>query len=143
MGIHDNKQTLERFDWLVETCDADALEEICTPDMTNHALASHRTAGLEGTKEFLRECERDPRRAAWMRTMHGQRDLVTIAEGDYLIQFGKISATWAGGHFRGNDIPAGDYQCDVAFMYRFRQGRIAERWAIRDDLAMIQQLNGA
>jgi predicted ester cyclase len=31
---------------------------------------------------------------------------------------------------------------DVAFMYRFQQGRIAARWAVRDDLAMIQQLGG-
>ena len=77
-----------------------------------------------------------------MRTMHGQRDLVTITEGDYLIQFGKITATWAGGHFRGHEIPGGGYECDVAFMYRFQEGRIAECWAIRDDLAMIEQLNG-
>lgn len=142
MDSYDNKQTLERFDRLVETCEADALGEICTPDMANHALASHRAPGLEGTKEFLRECGRDPGRAAWMRTMHGHRDLVTIVEGDYLIQFGKMTATWAGGHFRGYDIPAGDYELDVAFMYRFKRGRIAERWAIRDDLAMIEQLNG-
>jgi predicted ester cyclase len=27
-------------------------------------------------------------------------------------------------------------------MYRFQDGRIAERWAVRDDLAMIQQLSG-
>ncbi|HEY2436380.1 MAG TPA: ester cyclase [Solirubrobacteraceae bacterium] len=142
MGIHDNKQTLERFDRRVESCEADALEEICTPDMANHSLAPDRTPGLEGTKEFLRECGRDPGRAAWMRTTHRQRDLITIAEGDYVIQFGKSTAAWPGGHFRGYDIPAGDYELDVAFMYRFREGRIAERWAIRDDLAMIEQLNG-
>jgi hypothetical protein len=29
---------------------------------------------------------------------------------------------------------------DVAFAYRLRDARIVERWAIRDDLAMIQQL---
>jgi hypothetical protein len=28
-------------------------------------------------------------------------------------------------------------------MYRFERGRIAERWAVRDDLGMILQLNGA
>ena len=45
MDIIDNKQTLERFDRLVEACDAEGLDEICTPDMTNHALASHRAQG--------------------------------------------------------------------------------------------------
>lgn len=140
MGIEDNKQTLQRFDQLVEACEAEQLDQICTPDMRNHALASDRPAGLEGTKEFLRECRGDPGKSAWMHRMMGQQDLVTIAEGDYVTQVGKISATWPGRRFRGYDIPAGDYECDVAFMYRFRDGRIAERWAVRDDLAMIQQL---
>ena len=110
--------------------------------MTNHALASNRNGGLEGTKQFLRECERDPGKAAWMRAMMGQQDVLTIAEGDYVIQFGTRTGTWPGGHFRGIDIRAGEYEYEVAFMYRFQGERIAERWAIRDDLAMIQQLNG-
>jgi hypothetical protein len=42
--------------------------------------------------------------------------------------------------FRGVRIPAGDYTREVAFMYRLQQGRIAERWAVRDDLGMMQQL---
>ena len=140
MGIHDNKDTVERFDRLVEACDTEELDEICTPLMRNHALGTHRTEGLEGTKDFLRECRDDPGKAAWLRALHGERDLVTIAEGDYVIQFGKVTSTWPGGSFRGHDIPAGDYTCDVAFMYRFQDGRVAERWAVRDDLAMIQQL---
>jgi hypothetical protein len=37
-------------------------------------------------------------------------------------------------------IPEGDYTREVAFMYRLEQGRIAERWAVRDDLGMMQQL---
>lgn len=143
MDIIDNKQTLARFDRLVETCDDDQLDEICTPNLTNHALASHRPRGLEGTKQFLRECREDPRKAAWMRALHGERNLIVIAEGDYVIQYGKITSTWPGNRFRGYDIPAGDYQCDFAFMYRFQNGRIAERWAVRDDLAMITQLAGA
>ena len=140
MGIQDNKQTLQRFDRLVEACEAEQLDEICTPDMINHALASHRAPGLEGTKEFLRECRGDSGKSAWMHRMMGQQDLVMIAEGDRVIQFGKITATWPGRPFRGYDIPAGDYECDVAFMYRFQDGRIAERWAVRDDLGMILQL---
>jgi predicted ester cyclase len=142
MGISDNKHTLERFDQLVEACDADQLDQICTPDMINHALASHRARGLEGTKEFLRECREDPRKAAWMRALHGERNVIAIAEGDYVIQYGTVTSTWPGTQFRGYDIPAGDYQCDVAFMYRFEDGRIAERWAVRDDLEMIKQLAG-
>jgi predicted SnoaL-like aldol condensation-catalyzing enzyme len=142
MDGHHNKQALHLFDQLVEACEAEQLDAICTPDMRNHALASYRPAGLEGTKEFLRECRSDPGKSAWMHRMMDQHDLVTIAEGDYVIQFGKIRARWPGRPFRGYTIPAGDYECDVAFMYRFQDGRIAERWAVRDDLAMIKQLSG-
>ena len=55
MGIEENKATVERFDWLTGTCELDALDEICTPDMVNHALAPHRPPGLAGTKQFLAE----------------------------------------------------------------------------------------
>ena len=142
MGIRDNKQTLQRFDQLIEACEAEQLDEICAPDMRNHALGSHRTEGLEGTKEFLRECRGDSGKSAWMHRMMGQSALVTIAEGAYVIQFGKVTAAWPGQRFRGYDVQAGDYECDAAFMYRFQDGRIAERWAVRDALAMINQLSG-
>jgi predicted ester cyclase len=142
MGIRENKATLERFDLLTAAGELDALDEICTPDMINRALASHRTPGLEGTKEFLRESERDPARGRWRRAMVSNQQVVTIAEGDYVIQYGNRKGTWPGGRFRGVDIRAGDYEYEVAFMYRFEAGRIAERWALRDDLAMILQLNG-
>jgi predicted ester cyclase len=143
MSTEANKLTLLRFDRLVEACDAEQLDDICTPDMRNHALATDRTSGLEGTTEFLRECREDPGKAEWLRALHGERELVTIAEGDYVIQYGTVTSTWPGKRFRGYDIPAGDYECEVAFMYRFQDGLIAERWAVRDDLAMISQLSGA
>jgi predicted ester cyclase len=66
--------------------------------------------------------------------------VVTVAEGEYVIQLGTRSGRWRGGRFRGIDIPGGHYRYDVAFMYRLRDGRIAERWAPRDDLGMILQL---
>jgi ketosteroid isomerase-like protein len=143
MGIHENKATVNRFDRLTAALEIDALDEICTQDMINHALASHRDAGLEGTKQFLRECQVDPGKAAWMRAMMSGQQLVTIADGDYVIQFGQRAGRWFGGRFRGFDIPAGEYEYDVAFMYRFQDGSIGERWAIRDDLAMIEQLGAS
>lgn len=143
MSANENKRTVGRFDRLTAACEADALDEICTPEMTNHALAPHRSAGLQGTKQFLSECQRNAGKAAWMHAMMGEQEVVTIAEGDYVIQFGKRKGTWPGGHFRGIDIPAGAYEYDVALMYRLQDGRIAERWAVRDDLAMIQQLGGS
>ena len=39
-------------------------------------------------------------------------------------------------------IPArpGSYVRDFAAMYRFEEGKIAERWVVRDDLGMLRQL---
>jgi hypothetical protein len=44
------------------------------------------------------------------------------------------------GGSRGFDLSAGICSRDVAFAYRLEGSLITERWAIRDDLAMLQQL---
>ena len=74
--------------------------------------------------------------------MTGQsRDsLVVVAEGDYVVQFGRRRGQWHGGEFLGIPAAPGAYSRDFAAMYRFREGKIAERWAIRDDLSMLRQL---
>ena len=63
-----------------------------------------------------------------------------MAEGDLIVEYGTREGNWPGGRFRGVEIPPGPYTRDVAFMYRFVDGRIAERWAVRDDLGMMIQL---
>ena len=67
---------------------------------------------------------------------------VVVAENDYVVQFGQREQHWPGGSFRGFDMPAGVFRRDSAFAYRLVDGRLAERWAIRDDLAMVMQLGG-
>lgn len=57
-----------------------------------------------------------------------------------VVQFGIREHEWPGGSFRGFDVPAGTYTRDTAFAYRIADGRISERWAIRDDLGMLLQL---
>ncbi|MFJ6080053.1 hypothetical protein ACIQI8_01535 [Streptomyces sp. NPDC092369] len=37
-------------------------------------------------------------------------------------------------------MPSGSFRRDVAFAYGLVDGRIAERWPVRDDLAMLRQL---
>ena len=57
-----------------------------------------------------------------------------------MFQFGSRELEWPGGSFMGFDTPAGTAARDVAFAYRLVDGKIAERWAIRDDLSMLVQL---
>jgi predicted ester cyclase len=76
------------------------------------------------------------------RDRHGGRrlDSFVVAEGDMVVQFGSRELTWPGGSFLGFETPAGTATRDVAFAYRLVDGRVAERWAIRDDLSMLVQL---
>ena len=133
MTAERNRELIRRFDDATARRDVDALDELCTQDMVNHALAPDRPKGLEGTREFLR---------SGMLQFHGDgwNDSVIVAEGDYVVQFGVRAGTWRGGAFLGFPADPGPYSRQVAFCYRIQDGKIAERWAMRDDLAMLRQL---
>ena len=133
MAAERNKELIARFDAAVARGDVDALDELCTQDMVNHALAADRPKGLEGTREFVRDGMPQFQGDDWA-------DSVIVAEGDYVVQFGVRAGTWRGGPFLGFDVTPGPYSRYVAFCYRVRDGKIAERWAMRDDLAMLRQL---
>jgi len=68
------------------------------------------------------------------------QELTVTAEGDFVVQFGVREGRWPGGDLFGVDVPAGDYIRDFAVKYRIADGRIAERWAVRDDFGMMSRL---
>ncbi|NEB81945.1 ester cyclase [Streptomyces sp. SID14478] len=134
MDIERNKAVVAEFDELGNgKGDLGRLDDLCTPDMVNHALARDAPPGIEGTRKFLTSARRDQHPVRWVASR-------VVAEGDLVVQFGVREHTWPGGTFRGFDVPAGTFRRDVAFAYRLVDGRIAERWAVRDDLAMLLQL---
>jgi hypothetical protein len=75
----------------------------------------------------LRVARRDTHGGRWLKS-------IVVAEGDMVVQFRSQERTWPGGSFLGFETPPGTATRDVAFAYRLVDGRIAERWAIRDDL---------
>ena len=129
-----NKAVVEEFDSILNTRDLSRLDELCTQDMVNHALASGRPEGLQGTREFLA--------SSFGKSFASDnwRQLNVIAEGDYVIQHGVRGGEWPGGPFLGFHAEPGEYAREVVFVYRLENGKIAERWAIRDDLTMLRQL---
>jgi ketosteroid isomerase-like protein len=133
MTIEQNRELIRRFDVAVAAGDIEALDELCTQDMVNHSLAQNRSKGLEGTREFIRT-------GMPLLNEDGWTDSVIVAEGDYVVQFGVRGGTWRGGRFLGVDAEPGPYAREVAFCYRIDAGKIAERWAMRDDLTMLRQL---
>jgi predicted ester cyclase len=134
VSTDEHKRTLERFDALLGSDDIGDLDQLCTPDMVNHALAPDRPRGLEGTRQFLATVGRSSF------VDHRWDELTIVSEGAFVVQFGKRGGYWAGGSFLGIEAPAGDYSRDFMAAYRFVDARIAERWAIRDDLGMLRQL---
>jgi predicted ester cyclase len=133
MEAADYKGLVEDFDALLNTQQLDRLDTLCTPDMINHSLAPSRPQGLEGTLEFLRSAGRAFTSDHW-------KSVTVLADGEFVVQFGERGGVWAGGPFLGVELPAGPYSRSFAAMYRIADGRIAERWAVRDDLAMMRQL---
>lgn len=133
MSTEDNKQVVKRFDAILNNRRLEELDELCSPDMVNHSLAADRPPGLEGTREYLSTSGRDWSSDHW-------RESIVVAENDLVVQFGIREGHWRGGPFRGFDVPEGAYTREIAFMYRVADGRIAERWAVRDDLGMMLQL---
>ena len=134
MDISQNKAVVAQFDALGNGGgDLSVLDGLCTPDLVNHALAAGRPQGIEGTREFLRGARRETHPGRWVRS-------VVVGEGDMVVQFGTRELHWPGGPLVGFQAPAGTTTRDVAFAYRLVDGRIAERWAIRDDLALLRQL---
>ena len=99
VSTEHNRRVLERFDALPGAEDLRELDDLCKPDMVNHSLAPGRPAGLAGTREFHQTQGR--------RQMTGQYwdQLVVVAEGDYVVPFGRRGGDWAGGDFMG--FPAG------------------------------------
>jgi predicted ester cyclase len=134
MGVEENKKVVERFEELITTQELDLLDELCSPDLVNHALAPDRPAGLAGTREFLSS----------MGKSHFSGEVwpekTVVAEGDFVVWFGVRGGHWPGGKLLGVECPGGDYARGFTVMYRLENGKIAERWAVRDDLGMFRSL---
>lgn len=89
--------------------------------------------GIEGIRRFTANRKATDGVGTW-------EEVVSVAEGEYVVQFGTRSFDRPGGPFRGFDVPQGHFRRDCAFMSRVQDGLITDRWAIRDDLAMMVQL---
>ncbi len=136
MNLDRNKAVVREFDALGNgEGDLSRLDALCAPDVVNHALAPGRPQGIAGTREFLQTARRDVRPARWLWSH-------VVAENELVVQFGSRELDWPGGSFRGFNLSQGRFTRDVMFAYRLAEARITERWAVRDDLAMVMQLGG-
>ena len=134
MTIISNKAVVREFEELADGGgDLARLDSLCDANIVNRALAADRPQGIDGTRQFLEQARRTAHPARWLSSR-------MVAENDLVVHFGTREHEWPGGSFRGWNLAPGRYVRDVMFAYRVLDGRIVERRAIRDDLAMIAQL---
>jgi ketosteroid isomerase-like protein len=129
----DPKLVVAAFDQAVDSGDVAALDAICDPNMVSHSFGPAAPQGLDGMRRFVANRRATGAIGAW-------EEVVTVVQGDYVVQFGMRWFEWPGGPFRGFDVPSGRFVRDCAFLFRLRDGLITDRWAIRDDLTMLAQL---
>ena len=133
MTAMDPRLVVEALDCAVATGDIAALDTICHPHMITHSFGPTMPQGIGGVRKFVGSRKAAGGGGSW-------EHVVVVAQGEYVVQFGTRSFDWPGGPFRGFDVPSGHLTYDCAFMFRVRDGLITDRWAIRDDLALMVQL---
>jgi predicted ester cyclase len=110
------------------------IDELFAPDCVNHAAVPEARVGPEGVKRvvsFSRAAMPDQR---WTNEM-------LIAEGDLVTMHGVREATWQAESFRGVPTPKGRrIAVELVHIFRVRDCKIVDHWAVRDDLGLMKQL---
>lgn len=134
-GTEDNKSVVRRFmDDVSDGGSIELLDELCAQDVVNHAARPGLQNGLKSFKELLRSIHDSQSDRRWTEQRY-------VAEDDIVIVYGVREGYWCAASFRGVATPdPGDIATELAHMFRLENGRIAEHWAVRDDLGMMQQL---
>lgn len=130
MSVEGNKAVVRRM--MEETLSEEAIDEVMAPDYFNHAAVAEHQRGIEGAKHIARWMM-----AAFPDARFAIQDI--IAEGDRVAVRVIFSGTHEG-EFMG--VPPSGRRVSVEHVHWFRvaDGKVAEHWAVRDDLGMMQQL---
>jgi predicted ester cyclase len=135
VSAEENKAVVRRFiEEVWNEHNQSIIDEVVAPDYLNHAAPPEHPRGITGAKHTL----------YWLMATFPDTRLDIegiIADGDMVAIRGTNSGTHEG-EFAGI-LPTGKHYA-VQHMHWFRvaEGKIAEHWAVRDDLCMRQQLGG-
>jgi len=134
-GAEYNKSVVRRFmDEVSDGGNVDLLDELCTADVVNHAARPGLQHGLESFKKLMRSIHDSQTDRRWTEQRY-------VAEDELVIVYRVREGHWRAASFRGMPTPdPGHIATELAHMFRLEDGRIAEHWAVRDDLGMMQQL---
>lgn len=115
-----------------ETADERSVDELVHPAHRDHAPASGPTSGPDGVRGTMR----------WVAATFGDRRFVfedLIAAGDRVVARVRFSATHIG-ELEGVAPTGRQIESDQVHIWRVAEGRLAEHWMVRDDLATMRQI---
>lgn len=135
MSTEANKAIVRRFiDEALLGGNFDLVDELFAPDCINHAAVPEHRIGFQGLKHVLRGSLVAQPDQKW-------ESQIWVAEGDLVVVHATRTATWQATSFRGVATPTGrPVAVELVHMFRVRDGKITEHWAVRDDLGLMKQL---
>jgi steroid delta-isomerase-like uncharacterized protein len=133
MSAEENKAVIRRlFEEVYNGHDFDLLDELVAEDVVNHSAVAEHRHGIEGFRHVMK----------WGMTMSPDARyeiLSIIAEGDMVACRVRVSGTMQGEMF--GVLPTGKgFSAEHMHWHRVEDGKLAERWAVRDDLGTLIQL---
>jgi steroid delta-isomerase-like uncharacterized protein len=133
MGTAENKISARRYvEDVINRGDFAALEELSAPDFVDHAAPPGVPPNAEGAKLFF-TAFRDA-----FPDLHASVD-DDLAEGDRVAQLRTTSGTMRG-EFMGMPASGQHAVWSGIHITRWVDGKIAEHWAVVDQLGMLSQL---
>jgi steroid delta-isomerase-like uncharacterized protein len=134
MSLEQNKDIVRRFIRAIVAGDLSVIDELCSPECVNHSAVPEARIGTAGLKRVITGSRAAMPDQRWVNEM-------VIAEGDLVVIHGIREATWQAESFRGVTTPKGKaIAVELVHIFRIRDGKIVEHWAVRDDLGMMKQL---
>lgn len=131
-GADGNKALVRRFYAEIDKGNAEAMDELVAEDYVNHSPPPFPVSpGRAGLKEAIR--------LFWQATPGRHEIEDQIAEGDKVVTrltaYGKHDGDLPGIPRTGNDM-----KVTAVVVHRIAEGKIAEKWANSDEVALLQQL---
>ncbi len=131
--MEENKAVVRRlFEEVANGHNLDVLEELVAEDVVNHAATEEHKRGIEGFRHVME----------WGHTLlpDGRYEVLNmIAEGDMVACRVRASGTMQGEMF-GIPPTGKSFSAEHVHWHRIEDGKLVERWAVRDDLGTLIQL---
>ena len=133
MSAEENKAVIRRlFEEVANGHNLDVLDDLVSEDVVNHAATAEHQRGIEGYRHVME----------WGRALAPDARyeiLSIIAEGDMVACHLRASGTMQGELF-GIPPTGKRFSVEHVHWHRLAEGKLVERWAVRDDLGSLIQL---